>query len=176
MSDAGQMGCRLEAGFVDDALDRGVGSLAGRAAGAIGDRDERRRQGLKPADRLPQIGLGLGRFRRLEFEGDFDSALVGDEIVEAHAASARDLASDWASQSFTVSLFLPAAIASLASGFNPAAANQPCTSRSENPSRRWAKSLRRNSRSCGAKSAINKRPPGRITRAASATAAPGSSR
>ena len=38
--DAGEMGRRRQRGLRQDALDGGMGALAGRAAGAIGDRDE----------------------------------------------------------------------------------------------------------------------------------------
>src|SRR5689334_18782316 len=176
MARACEMRGWLEPGLLDDALDGRMRAFARGAACAIGDRDERRRQRLEPADGAPQRLFGFRRFRRREFEGDRDRPPVGDEFAEAHAASACAFAAASASQIFTVSLFLPAAIASLATGLRPAAWNQPCTSRSAKPSRRWAKSLRRNSKSCGATSAIKRRPPARITRAVSPTAAAGSSR
>src|SRR5579862_282740 len=177
MADAGEMRGGLERRLVDDALDCGVGALARAAAGAVGDGDKGRLERLQAFDCLPQrlfrfVGLG-----RREFERDVKRARVGDEVFEAHAALAFLLLALSASQSFTVSSsFAPLVMASDATGVRPAAANQPCTSRSAKPRRRCAKSVRRNSSSCGAKSAISKRPPSRITRAASITAACGSSR
>src|SRR5579883_1693095 len=169
---------RLQACFLDNALDRGVGALAGRTARAIGDRDECRRQRLQPANAGPQIGFGFIRPGRREFERDRQGTGIGDQLFKAHAASFLLLALAVANHSLTVSfsLWLRGAMVSLPALLKPAAANQLSTSLSEKPRRRWAYSSRRNSSLCGAKSAISNRAPGAITRAASATAAPGSSR
>ena len=66
--DAGQMRGRRQRRLGQNALDRRMGALAGRAAGAIGDRDELRRQRRQPLDRLPQgllhlLGRWAGRTR-----------------------------------------------------------------------------------------------------------------
>ena len=68
--DAGQMRGRLQRRLVADAADGRMGPLAGRAAGAVGHRDEARRQRFKPLDHLPQPQFHLGGPRRREFEGD----------------------------------------------------------------------------------------------------------
>ncbi len=52
--DAGEMRGRRQRRLVEDALDGGVRALARRAAGAVGHRDEIRRQRRQPLDRLPQ--------------------------------------------------------------------------------------------------------------------------
>src|SRR5665213_1920784 len=51
MADASEMRGRLEAGFLDDALDGVMRALARAAARAIGDRDEGGGQRLQPLDR-----------------------------------------------------------------------------------------------------------------------------
>ena len=58
----GEMSRRFEIGLAADARHRGVGALAGAAAGAIGHRYKLRSQGLQPLDGGPQ---GLFHFLRL---------------------------------------------------------------------------------------------------------------
>ena len=48
--------------------DHVMGALAGRAVGAVGDRDEARRQRRQPLDRLPQRLLHLRIAGREELE------------------------------------------------------------------------------------------------------------
>ena len=72
--DASQVRRRRQHGLGEDALDGGVGALARRAAGAIGDGDEIRLERRQPADRLPQRLLHLRGFRRKEFERHADAA------------------------------------------------------------------------------------------------------
>src|SRR3546814_19209493 len=69
--DAGKMRGGLKRRLASDAFDRGVGALAGRAAGAIGDRDEARRERLQRLPRLPHGLLHLLRPGRDAFERDF---------------------------------------------------------------------------------------------------------
>ena len=69
-ADAGQMRGRRQAGLFQDAGDGRMGALAGRSAGAIGHRDEIRRQRRQPVDGLPQAALHLLRLGRKELEGD----------------------------------------------------------------------------------------------------------
>ena len=57
--DASQMRGRRQRRFRQDALDRRVRALARRAAGAVGDRDEIRRERRQALDRLPQDLLHL---------------------------------------------------------------------------------------------------------------------
>src|SRR5262249_15394177 len=149
MSDTSQMRGRLQRRLFDDALDGGVRALACRSARAVSYRDKGRCKRLKPADATPEELLGFVGFGRRGLERNRDGVWVGDEVAKGQAASARLPAPASASQSFTVSFPAPEAIASLARGFKPAAWNHPCTSRSEKPRRRWAYSVRRNSRSCG---------------------------
>ena len=54
----------------EDALDGRVGALAGRAAGAVGHRDEIRLQRREPRDRFPERLLHLRGLRRKKFERD----------------------------------------------------------------------------------------------------------
>ena len=69
-ADAGQMRGRRQLGFVQDAGDGGMGALAGRAAGAVGHRDEVGRERRQPLDGVPQAALHLLGLRREELEGD----------------------------------------------------------------------------------------------------------
>ena len=69
-ADAGQMRGRQQRGLAEDAGDGGMGALAGRSAGAIGHRDEIRRERRQPVDGLPQVLLHLLGLRREELEGD----------------------------------------------------------------------------------------------------------
>ena len=68
--DAGQVRGGLQGRLLQHPQHGAVGAVAGRAAGAIGHRDEGRVQRLQPADRLPQALLGLRRLGRRELEGD----------------------------------------------------------------------------------------------------------
>ncbi len=85
VADAGQVRHRGQRGLASDPtgdLDRGV---AGRATGAVGDRDERRLVGLELVDRLPEpLGAGVV-LRREELKGDRALAVV-DQL--SHAAPA----------------------------------------------------------------------------------------
>ncbi len=84
---------RRQQRFGQDALDRRMGALAGRAAGAVGHRDEIRRQRRQPRDRLPQRLLHLRRLRREEFERDMQPASVAGAASGLRAAgSSRHLA------------------------------------------------------------------------------------
>ena len=92
--DAGEMRGRRQRGLREDALDGGMRTLAGRAAGAVGDRDEQRIERREPRDRLPQRALHLVGLRREELERNADAALVGrmDESARAfttHHATSR---------------------------------------------------------------------------------------
>ena len=69
-ADAGQMRCRQQLGFSQDAGDGGMGALAGRTAGAIGHGDEVGRERRQTLDRLPQAALHLLGLRREELERD----------------------------------------------------------------------------------------------------------
>ena len=66
--DTGQVGRRRQGRFRQDPLHRPVRALAGRTAGAIGDRDELGRQRGQTGHGLPQIGLGLVGLGRKELE------------------------------------------------------------------------------------------------------------
>ena len=69
-ADAGQMRGGLHRRFAHEPRDGRVRALAGRAAGAVGDRDEVRVERLEPLRRLPEVRLHLRRLRREELEGD----------------------------------------------------------------------------------------------------------
>ena len=69
-ADAGQVRCRQQLGFSQDAGDGGMGALAGRTAGAIGHGDEVGRERRQTLDRLPQAALHLLGLRREELERD----------------------------------------------------------------------------------------------------------
>ena len=71
-ADAGEMGGRLEPGLPADARDRGMGAIAGRAAGAVSDRNEARGKRLQPLDRRPQLLGHLIGLRREELERDLE--------------------------------------------------------------------------------------------------------
>ena len=51
--DAGQVCRRQQVGFAEQAFDRGVGALAGRAAGAVGHRNVLGVQGREALDAVP---------------------------------------------------------------------------------------------------------------------------
>ena len=67
---------RQHRGVGGDPLGHREGALAGRAAGPVGDRDERGRQPLQLAQRRPQLGLPGLVARREELEGPGGSGLV----------------------------------------------------------------------------------------------------
>ena len=179
---------RRQRGLGEDAFDGRVGALARRAAGAIGDGNEIRLKRRQPADRLPQRLLHLRGFGRKEFERHADAArLAGiDEAAftrRVHQATSRvfgvasTMRGSRASQSETVILPCgPGAIGCWRTTSRPAASSHCVTVSGAKPSRRWACSSRRNSRSCGAKSTTSSRPPGRSTRTASRMARALSSR
>ncbi len=189
--DAGQMRRRRQRRLVQDALDGGMGALAGGAAGAIGHRDEIRAQRRKPRHRLPQRLLHLLRLGRKEFERDADAALaagVGDAAgARVCRRSSRHLAR-WREHDARIARRARATRRSCRRSPAPAAECDAdhvearrlpaiaSPSRGAKPSRRCACSSRRNSRSCGAKSTTSSRPPGRSTRAASRIARAPSSR
>ena len=187
---------RRQRGFGEDALDGRVRALAGRAAGAIGDRDEVRLERREPRDRLPQRLFHLLGLRREELERDADAALVagsscpfarigwrGSRPASRHLprrGARRTMRGSRPSHSETAILpserRLRRQVASAARRRDPAAFIHCATVSAAKPSRRWACSSRRNSRSCGAKSTTSNRPPGRSTRAASWIARAPSSR
>src|SRR5437762_11911547 len=70
------MGSRHERGLVEDALDSGVGALAGGATGAVGHGDEIGAQWRQPRDRFPQRLLHLLGLGRKKLEGDADTPLA----------------------------------------------------------------------------------------------------
>ena len=89
--DAGQMRGRRQRRLRENALDRRVRALARRAAGAVGDRDEIRRQRRQPLDRLPQDLFHLRRLRREEFERHLDAAALAAGETAGAARSSRHL-------------------------------------------------------------------------------------
>src|SRR6185437_4191424 len=110
-SDASQVRRRREFGLVQNSLDRRVRALTGRAACAVGDRDEARMKWLEGLDRLPQALLHLLALGREEFEADRDVAarfgeqrLVRREAFErVHAARLCGMAAFTPRQRVTVS-------------------------------------------------------------------------
>src|SRR6185437_2420947 len=114
---------------------------------AIGDRDKSRAQWLQPLDRGPKgrlrlVIFGRGEFERYENRIGFPVAAVLDHVLQAHAASlifvcALAVASHTLTMSFSDAP-LEGAMVVTAPGARPAAANQPATSLSEKPKRRWA--------------------------------------
>ena len=66
--DRGQVGHRQQRGVGGDPLGDRHGGVPGRAAGAVGDRHERRAQRLQLPDRLPQLALALLGLGREELE------------------------------------------------------------------------------------------------------------
>ena len=83
VADAGEVRHRLDAVLALDAGDDVDGLLARAAAGAVGDRDEARRQLAQPVDGAQQrllAGVGLGRE---ELEREHRLALV-EQVADAH--------------------------------------------------------------------------------------------
>src|SRR6202453_2504638 len=132
---ASQMRGGLEGSLFDNALDSGMGALAGRTAGAIGHRDESRLQRLAPLDRRPQRRFRLVRPGRGEFERHRKRPSVADHVLKTHAASLSfSLGALLAAavHNLTVSLSadgVAGAMVSLSPLFRPAPAKQPSTSR-----------------------------------------------
>ena len=76
-----QMSCWLELRLLQHARDGCVRALAGRAAGAVGDRDEGGIERLEPPDRAPQ-GFFHGRGpRREELERHVDVAMAEEPAL-----------------------------------------------------------------------------------------------
>ena len=73
-ADAGQVRGGRKVGFAHQPLDRGVGPLAGRSAGAIGHRHEARRSGASVSIECHSVSAILSRLGREEFEADLDVA------------------------------------------------------------------------------------------------------
>src|SRR6202012_865586 len=74
---AGQMRGRQQVSLAENAGDGGMGALAGRAAGAIGHRNEAGIERLQAADGLPKTLLHVSGLRRKEFEGNRRLRRVG---------------------------------------------------------------------------------------------------
>ena len=154
---------RCAAGFIvvslHEAGDRRVGALARRAAGAVGDRDEGRVERLEPPRRLPQVRLHLRRLRREELERDADRRARPARAGRAWRASgelrvgflksvrndARVLGDPQRDRQLAGFAGRRGRPASTATAARPASARKPSISASGKPSRRWAKSVRRNS-------------------------------
>jgi len=78
--DAGEVRGRHQLGLAHQPRDRVVGAVPRRPAGAVGDRDEARRERRQRLDRLPERFFHLLRLGREEFEADSDIAGgVGEE-------------------------------------------------------------------------------------------------
>src|SRR5262249_26892881 len=69
-ADAGEMRGRQQRGLSQDARNRRMRALAGRAARAIGDGDEIGSERRQPVDGFPQALFHLLGLRREELEGD----------------------------------------------------------------------------------------------------------
>ena len=90
-ADAGQMRRGLHRRFAHDALDRRMGALARRAAGAIGDRDETGLSGSSRSIASHKVRLHLLGLGREELERDLDrraGAAEGDRF-RGHQANSR---------------------------------------------------------------------------------------
>src|SRR3954452_7354034 len=70
VGDDGEMAHRRQRRLTGDPLSDAHRRLPSRAAGAIGDGDERRLERLELADRLPEMPLALGGLGREELEGE----------------------------------------------------------------------------------------------------------
>ena len=116
--DAGEMRRWLQRRLAQDAGNSGVSALAGRAAGAISDRDIFRAERFEPPDRAPQRLVHGCRLGREELERHVDGAAAENAALgfggcEHHAATSTlaprrflrpDTAGFCPSQSETVSL------------------------------------------------------------------------
>ena len=69
-SDAGQMGCSRDIGFLGDSGHGRMGALAGGAAGTISDRNKSRIKRFQRHDTFPKGLFHLFRFRRKKLEGN----------------------------------------------------------------------------------------------------------
>src|SRR5262245_11819585 len=93
--DAGEMGGRVQRRLAQHARNRGVGALAGRAAGAIGYGDIARSEWLEAADRAPQRLFHRLALRRKELERHIDRAATQQAALGfgcEHQAAASTLA------------------------------------------------------------------------------------
>ena len=77
VADARQVGDGRQLGLADDPHDQLVRPLAGRAAGPVGDRDERRLERLEAGDGLEELGRCLVRLGRKELEAERGRVLRG---------------------------------------------------------------------------------------------------
>ena len=188
---AGEMRGGRERRLGEDALDRRVGALAGRAAGAVGDRDEVRRERREPRDRLPQGLLHLLGLRREELEGDADARVRGCGSgwrAAAVRAPSRDLArgrrctmrGSRASQSDTAILpsesRLRRQAADATTPSRPACSSHCVTVSGAKPSRRWRVLVAQEFELVRREIDHQQPAAGRSTRAASRIARPPSSR
>ncbi len=146
-ADAGQVRGGRERGFMDDALDRLVGALAGRTASPVGHGHEPGLQWREGLDRLPQ---GLGHplvLRRKELEADRDVAVgfreqrrvLGKPLKRVHAALRCRTPLFEPRHKVTVSS--PPLRCSTRSMLRPANANQAAIASSSKPRRMWASVL-----------------------------------
>ena len=93
VADAGEVGHRGHRGLARDPAGHPDGRVAGAAAGAVGDRDERRAVRLQGADRAPELllaGLVLGR-EELERERPLTLADQVPDTSHAIPSHARSL-------------------------------------------------------------------------------------
>ena len=81
---AGQVSHGKEGGLLGDLLRDAHGAIAGRAAGAVGDRDEARTQRLQVSDGLPQSCLSLIGLRREQLEGE-GTLTLGQSAAQGQA-------------------------------------------------------------------------------------------
>src|SRR5262249_18752201 len=147
--------------------------------GAIGHRNEIGIEGAELFDRLPERTLQGFSLGREKFERNRKRAHIANSFWPSWPCSSLTFvsASLSADQIFTVrAAFSRGAKVTMLVTRAPAALHQVSISPSLKPRRRCACFSRRNSRSCGAKSTINKRPPGFKSRTVSATARAGSER
>src|SRR5579872_5359840 len=132
----------LQRCFLNDPLYRRMGSVARRPSGAIGDRDEARLQGSKPANRIPQLRLHFGIPRRKEFERHRTFRSPFGETLQVQAAASVLLrcvaALRCPTQITTLSFSAPGGGAkdSIVGAESPADLNQFSTSEFAKPRRR----------------------------------------
>ena len=101
LADDAQVGHRLDPVVALDPRRDLDGPLAGRAAGAVGDRDEARLEPVQVLDALEQRRDALVGLRREELEGEARLAAVGgrfDQLGDSHARNRRT----WANSSSRV--------------------------------------------------------------------------